>query len=280
MPPNHPYLRRTTTSVLVAVALVSGAILLLGDRFDVTPGYAMTQPARASARIAACVAEENMRLINPDQEQCQAGELELTSGRSGLQPISALPAASGSTPTVGSDAGFAAAPGPSGPPGPPGPPGPAGPAGPPGPTGSAALVGRGSGAPGRAAAGAPGPAVAGPAGPQGPTGPQGASGPPGRAGADGVSGFEIVTAKVPVPSRQAASGQARCPAGKVALGGGVMPDPEDGRKPEEAGDRMDVIVSAPVIPGGDGGYGWSATVRNTGSGPLSVLVAVVCVALR
>jgi hypothetical protein len=134
--------------VLVAVALVSGGILLLGDRFDVTPRYALTQPARVSARMAACVAEESMRLINPDQEQCHPGEIELTSGRSGLQPISTLPV---------------------------------------------------------------------------PSRPPGAAG---RTGADGVSGFEIVTAKVPVPSRQSASGQARCPAGKVALGGGVLPDPE------------------------------------------------------
>ena len=32
-----PYIRRATTSVLVAVALLGGAILLLGDRFDCRP---------------------------------------------------------------------------------------------------------------------------------------------------------------------------------------------------------------------------------------------------
>jgi len=261
MPPNcHPYLRRTTTSVLVAVALVSGGILLLGDRFDVTPGYALTQPVRVSARIAGCVADENMRLINPDREQCHPGEIELTSGGGGLQPTSALPVPS---------------PGPVGPPGPPGPPGPAGPPGPPG-SGTLATRGLGApGAPGRTAAGA-----AGATGAPGPAGPAGPPGPAGRAGSDGVSGFEIVTAKVAVPSRQAASGQARCPAGKVALGGGVLTDPEGTRKAEEAVERMDVVVSAPLLPGGDGGYGWAATVRNSSSGALSVIVAVVCVALH
>ena len=208
MPPTcHPYLRRTTTSVLLAVALVSGGILLLGDRFHETPGYALTQRSAIAARIAACVAEENMRLVNPDQEQCQPGEVELTSDRSGLQPISAA-----------------------------GMPGPAGPAGPPGPAG--------------------------------------------RAGTDGVSGFEIVTAKLSVPSREAASGEARCPAGKVAVGGGVLPEAENGGKSEKAAERMDVAVSAPLLPGGDGGSGWVATVRNTHTATLSLVVAAVCVALR
>src|SRR5687767_3253007 len=58
-----PYIRRATTSVLIAVALIGGAILLLGDRFDAVPGYALTQPVvRVEARMAACVAEESMRL--------------------------------------------------------------------------------------------------------------------------------------------------------------------------------------------------------------------------
>ena len=240
----RPYLRRTTTSVLVAVALVSGGILLLGDRFHVTPGYALTERSPVPARIAACVAEENMRLVNPDQEQCRPGELQLTSPRSALQPISA--------------GGLA---GPAGPPGPPGPEGPAGPPGPPGPAGS-----------GRLAAGS-----GGPQGPSGPPGPPGAAGP---AGTDGVSGFEVVTARVAVPGRQSASGEARCPAGKVALGGGVLPEPVEGNKNEQAAERMDVTISAPRLPGSDGGSGWVATVRNTHTGGLSVVVAALCVALR
>jgi hypothetical protein len=67
----------------------------------------------------------------------------------------------------------------------------------------------------------------------------------------------------------------------VALGGGVLPDPDasKGGGPE---DRMTVVVSAPLLPGGDPGRsGWTATVRNTsGTAPLSVVVAAICVAAR
>jgi hypothetical protein len=75
--PASPCLRRATTSVLVAVGLISGAILLLGDRFEAANGYALTQPARMDAHIAACVAEESMRLIDSARERCHAGELTL-----------------------------------------------------------------------------------------------------------------------------------------------------------------------------------------------------------
>jgi hypothetical protein len=80
MPTPPQCLRRATTPVLVAVALISGAILVLGDRFDRTAGYAVTQPIRFEARIAACVADESMRLINPDHERCRPDERELVSG--------------------------------------------------------------------------------------------------------------------------------------------------------------------------------------------------------
>lgn len=214
MPPSHPCLRRATTSVLVAVALISGAMLLLGDRFEATPGYALTQPVRAEARIAACVADENMRLINPDRERCRQGELTLGSEQ-------AHPSA---------EAGSTGVPGPAGPPGPPG--------------------------------------------------------PAGRADTDGVSGFEVVVAKLAVPGRASAGGEARCPAGKVAVGGGVLPDPESAKAgPPEKGaspdDRMAVALSGPRPPdAGDGGYAWMATVKNTGMTPLSVVVAAICMTLR
>jgi hypothetical protein len=96
-----------------------------------------------------------------------------------------------------------------------------------------------------------------------------------------VSGFEIVTAKMAVATRESAAGEARCPAGKVAVGGGVLPDPESPRR-AGAEDRMNVVVSAPLLPGGDGGgYGWTATVKNTSTSvPLAVLVAAICVTLR
>ncbi|HKY76180.1 MAG TPA: hypothetical protein VJS45_08575 [Acidimicrobiia bacterium] len=72
-----PRLRRAMTSVLVAVGVISGAVLLLGDRFDATPGYALTRATRFHAHIAACVAEESMRLIDTGREQCEPGELTL-----------------------------------------------------------------------------------------------------------------------------------------------------------------------------------------------------------
>lgn len=116
MPPTfHPSVRRATTSVLLAVALISGAILLLGDRFDPVAGHALTQPVRVEANVAACVAEESMRLIDTDRERCLPDELELASARTGSVP--------GPASAV------------TGPGGPPGPPGPAGPPGPPGPAG-------------------------------------------------------------------------------------------------------------------------------------------------
>jgi hypothetical protein len=41
---------------------------------------------------------------------------------------------------------------------------------------------------------------------------------------------------------------------------------------------MDVVVSAPLLPGG---YGWTATVKNTSSSvPLAVVLAAICVTLR
>ena len=158
-----PYIRRATTSVLIAVALIGGAILFLGDRFDAVPGYALTQPVRVEARVAACVAEESMRLIDSDVERCRPGELELASQH----------------------------------------------------------------------------------------------------------------------TAQSAVGQVRCPAGKVAVGGGVLPDPDNPRKGDAPQDRTEVVVSGPLLPSGDaGGYGWTATVRNTGTAPLSVIVAAICVILR
>ena len=69
---------RAMTSVLVAVGLICGGVLLLGDRFDARPGDSLlTQAARVEVHIAACVAEENMRLIDPGREHCRPGELTL-----------------------------------------------------------------------------------------------------------------------------------------------------------------------------------------------------------
>ena len=256
---SHPYLRRATTAVLVGVAMISGAILLLGDRFDTARGYALGPPAHVEAHIAACVADESMRLIDPDRERCHPDERELTSEHA--------------------DRPGAANVAPAGPPGPAGPAGPPGPPGPPGPAGAAAGNGT-TGTGGRSAAAAAG--TSGPPGVPGAPGPPGPSGPAGRAGTDGVSGFEIVTAKVAIGVRQSAAGEARCPAGKVAVGGGALPDPDSPGKPgAPPEDRMAMLISAPLLPGGGGGgYGWTATVRNTSPSALSVIVAAICVALR
>ena len=183
MATSHPCLPRATTSVLVAVALISGAILVLGDRFDSARSYALGQPVLAEGRIAACVAEENMRLIDLDRERCHPGELELASdhGHPRRRPH------------------------------PPGPPGARR-----SPRAHPGLRGRPA-RPERASRRAPGPEdgrrrsgrarVAGASGPAGPPGPAGAAGPPGRAGADGVSGFQIVTAKLAVGGREATAGE-------------------------------------------------------------------------
>jgi len=212
MATSHPYLRRATTSVLVAVGLISGAILLLGDRFGAAGGT-LTQPVHVEARIAACVGDESMRLVNPDRERCRPDERELAEEHADL---------------ASAGLSLLAPPGPSGGPGPPGP-----------------------------------------------------AGPAGRPGADGVSGFEIVTAKVALGARETAAGEARCPPGKVALGGGVLPDPESARKAGTPEDRLEMVVSGPLLPaGGAGGYGWTATVRNMASTSLSVVVAAVCTTAR
>jgi hypothetical protein len=71
-------LRRADAAVLVAVTVMSGAVLLLGDRFEPAGGSTVTQPVHGQGRIAACVADESMRLINPDRERCHSGEQELT----------------------------------------------------------------------------------------------------------------------------------------------------------------------------------------------------------
>jgi hypothetical protein len=64
-------------SVLVAVGLISGAVLLLGDRFDDSRSYALTRATRMQAQVAACVAEESVRLIDSGRERCGPGELTL-----------------------------------------------------------------------------------------------------------------------------------------------------------------------------------------------------------
>jgi hypothetical protein len=97
-----------------------------------------------------------------------------------------------------------------------------------------------------------------------------------------VAGYEIVTARLSVSGRETAAGEARCPAGKVALGGGVVPDPAAPGKEEDKAPRMTVTASGPLLAGArpGGGYGWTVTVKNDDTAPLALVVAAVCVTLR
>jgi hypothetical protein len=87
---SQPSLRRADAAVLVAVTVMSGAVLLLGDRFEPARGDTLTQPVHGQGRIAACVADESMRLINPDRERCRPGEQELTAAST--EPVAAAAA--------------------------------------------------------------------------------------------------------------------------------------------------------------------------------------------
>lgn len=117
----------------------------------------------------------------------------------------------------------------------------------------------------------------GPAGPQGPRGPQGAQGPQGEPGdpggppgpegpkgdPGGLAGYEIVvSAPISLAVDFMATGEAPCPAGKVAVGGGA--------KGVDA-DRFVVVVgSSPSA----NGAGWTATVASEES--TSFRVYAVC----
>jgi hypothetical protein len=114
--------------------------------------------------------------------------------------------------------------------------------------------------------------VQGPQGPQGdtgPTGPQGPQGPPGPAGpagaSGGLSGYEIVTG-APVAMTFddfEMTASASCPAGKLAIGGGVTV--------ASPGDEVLMAESHPTA----GGAGWSVTVLNYGADN-SMTAHVVC----
>jgi hypothetical protein len=102
---------------------------------------------------------------------------------------------------------------------------------------------------------------AGPTGATGPSGPQGVAGPTGPAGADGddggLAGYEIVTgaAQSILEADFVVSASAACPAGKVALGGGVnVADPTEG---------VFVTSSQPTLAGTT--HGWSVTLVNVGA---------------
>jgi hypothetical protein len=107
------------------------------------------------------------------------------------------------------------------------------------------------------------PGEQGAAGPQGGQGPIGAAGP---AGADGgLAGYEIVTA-TPVAIAESdfvVSGSASCPAGKLAIAGGVA-----------VGDPEGEVLLSESHPAA-GGSGWVVTVLNYG-GANSMTPYAIC----
>jgi hypothetical protein len=115
-------------------------------------------------------------------------------------------------------------------------------------------------------------------GPPGPPGPHGPPGPPGSGGAEVGSGYEVVISRFVVAPKQVGSGVARCPAGKVVLGGGVRFDPESASSAVER--SISVSKSSPVAAGegGEGGPGWGVTVKHTGdsSGAIALVVSAIC----
>lgn len=78
MPSSPPYPRRATLFVMATVTLASGGILLLGDRISAAPNEAFTPAGALAPRVAACLADESVRLIDTGREQCGRDELELS----------------------------------------------------------------------------------------------------------------------------------------------------------------------------------------------------------
>jgi hypothetical protein len=92
-----------------------------------------------------------------------------------------------------------------------------------------------------------------------------------------------VTARVVVAKRSTVSGTAQCPAGKVVLGGGAVPDREGTTPGDGPDDQLQIIASGPVpLAGGPAPTGWTVTVKNTGTSagaPLTMIVAAICARL-
>ncbi|MGH8999716.1 MAG: hypothetical protein ACRDY7_10040 [Acidimicrobiia bacterium] len=112
----------------------------------------------------------------------------------------------------------------------------------------------------------------------GPAGPAGAKGPAGPRGADGVSGYEVVTSRVVLRGDEPASATVACPPGKVALGGGALPEAATTLQALAMAKRLMVLQSAPVLQPA-AGTGWVATVRHDTESPgeeLAVLFSAVC----
>ena len=117
-------------------------------------------------------------------------------------------------------------------------------------------------------------------GPAGPAGPQGATGP---AGPPGLANVETVTTAPPLEVKRdvADSRIAQCPAGKVALGGGVHQTTVGGTADisTTAGLNLNVVGSRPIVNSITpqlNGRSWGGAVENRTTGTLYFVVYVVC----
>jgi collagen triple helix repeat protein len=168
-------------------------------------------------------------------------------------------------------AGSAGPAGPAGPRGEAGPAGPAGAKGDVGPAGAQGLTGAtGPVGPKGDPGGPPGPrgeqGVKGDLGPQGPKGDAGPQGPLGQKGnPGGLSGYEIVTADISVPNDDFGTGEAACPAGKIAIGGGS-------KTRDDAVFFLDPLESSPNA----NGTAWVVTAFNPNTTSASFIVYAIC----
>lgn len=107
-------------------------------------------------------------------------------------------------------------------------------------------------------------------GPQGPAGPQGTAGPQGPSG---LAGVEAVSGDpVSLPTGAANNGSIECPAGKVAIGGGVAQTNAGGVAVlSTAGTNISLVRSSPSSP-----TRWTAGVENTGTTDRFFKVTVIC----
>jgi hypothetical protein len=98
-------------------------------------------------------------------------------------------------------------------------------------------------------------------GPPGPKGDTGDTGPQGDLGPPGVSGYQIITNVIPIPTNSVNQFDAWCPSGKKVLGGGV----------NVAGNSEAAVFG--TTPNGDSG--WRGEVYNINR-PATMTVLAIC----
>jgi len=237
--------------------------------------------------IEACYQNSTGRLRIVDNSGCANGERKVTWNVRGPQGLRGEPGVAGARGPAGErgpagPAGPKGLTGPAGAQGLPGAAGPKGDRGPAGPPGTDGLPGqRGPvGADGPAGPqgpagpdGPPGPpGPAGPVGPRGPAGPAGPQGAQGPRGPVGMSGFEMVTVRMPATgfnSDASKRATALCPSGKRLVGTAGAVDSENG------GDLSGRVALYEILP--VDGRGARASAAEVGSGT-NLRWAVVAVA--